>query len=455
MRRPAAVLPGPTVHCRPQSSLLTLSGILSLVVLLGACGRDGFLGQTAYVSTSPPVVQSMQGCLNPAVFASSGHLISGDVAPLPAPQRMAPSVGNVTRRPVRVIQDPFPMFGGLAVDPVNDRVVVADQNTFHLFVYDRKVVPNGVVKPLTAVGGDKTKITFIAGVAVDPANQEMYTVNNDIMDNVVVFKYSQDGDVSPLRELSVDHGSWGVAVDGENGELAVTTQHTNKLAFYRRGAEGEEPSRRVIQGPNTGMADPHGVFIDSENDEVVVSNHGSWHRVEAPGQSEERANRLSIAPLRPSTGRFLPPSLTTYSRTAQGNAAPLRTIQGDKTGMDLPMSVFVDHVHDEIVVANDGRHSILFFDRDANGNVAPIRSIGGPATRLRNPTGVSVDLVNNEVWVSNWGNRTITVYPRNAKGNVAPVKILSAAPPDEPMAGLGNNGAIAYDPVREELLVPN
>ena len=46
--------------------------------------------------------------------------------------------------------------------------------------------------------------------------------------------------------------------------------------------------------------------------------------------------------------------MTVYARTASGNAAPLRTIQGAATGLSGPISVAVDLDHDELAVANGG-----------------------------------------------------------------------------------------------------
>jgi hypothetical protein len=40
-------------------------------------------------------------------------------------------------------------------------------------------------------------------------------------------------------------------------------------------------------------------------------------------------------------------------------------------------------------------------------------------------------------------------------GNAAPLRILRGAPDDTPAPGSGNPGGIAYDPTREQILVPN
>ena len=364
------------------------------------------------------------------------------------------------RAPIRVVQDPYSVFTNIAVDPENDEVLVSDENRFNLLVYHRAINQSGIAEPLRRLGGGKTKIEFVCGVALDPVNREMYTVNNDTMDNMLVFSYQQQGDVEPLRELKVDHGAWGVGLDLDNGEVAITIQHINKVAIYRRGAQGEEAPLRIMQGPKTGLADPHGVSIDPDHNEIFVANQGSWHEELAdagPRVVEDRATTrgLNSRPLPPSTGRYFPPSITVYSRTANGDVAPLRTIQGPRTRLNLPAGLYLDPERDEIAVANDGGDSLLIFSRLAEGNAEPLRVIKGPATGLKNPTGVYVDIKHDEIWASNWGNHTATVYSRTAQGNTAPLRTIRSAPANAPLPGIGNPGSVTYDPVREQILVPN
>jgi len=108
-----------------------------------------------------------------------------------------------------------------------------------------------------------------------------------------------------------------------------------------------------------------------------------------------------------------------------------------------------------LAVANAGDSSILFFDRSASGNTAPVRVIQGPATGIEGPSGVYVDSKRNELWVTNWNSHTATIYPSNASGNVAPKRVLRSAPKGAPVTGFGNPGGIVYDAKRDEMLVPN
>ncbi len=109
----------------------------------------------------------------------------------------------------------------------------------------------------------------------------------------------------------------------------------------------------------------------------------------------------------------------------------------------------------EIVVADGSpTNTLLFFDRNANGDVQPLRIIKGPHTGLSNPTGVFVDEVHNEVLVANWGNHTVTVYPRGAEGDARPLRVISPTT-SQVAAGIGNPGAIYVDPERDEIGVVN
>lgn len=371
--------------------------------------------------------------------------------------------------PIRVLRDSFSTMAGIAVDAENDEVHISDENRSSLMTF-RRTDDTGSRQgePIRQIMGPRTSLEFICGIAVDPRTREVYGVNNDVADNMVVFGPNQTGDSPPLRELKVDHGAWGVALDDVNEEVAITIEHINKVAVYKRTAIGAELPLRMIQGPRTGLADPHGIFIDSKNGEIYVVNIGAWHMVRT-GETEQNgvpdwwrafdaASKVQNAPqssLLPSTGRYYLPSITVYPRTSNGDVPPRRTIQGDRTQLNNPLGIFIDSQNDEVAVANDGGDSILVFSTSANGNVAPLRVLKGTDTGIKFPSGVWVDTKNNELWVTNWGNHSATVYPRTAQGNVKPLRVIRSAPEGTPLNGMGNPSAMVYDAARDELLIPN
>jgi DNA-binding beta-propeller fold protein YncE len=157
----------------------------------------------------------------------------------------------------------------------------------------------------------------------------------------------------------------------------------------------------------------------------------------------------------PGSGEYVEPSITVYSRTASGDAAPVAVIQGPKTRLNWPAGMAVVPERGELFVANDTGHSILVFRETDRGDVAPIRVIEGPRTSIKNPIGVAVDVKNGELWVANFGNHAGTVYPLDADGDTPPLRTIRAAPLGKEALGIGNPGAVALDSKRDELLVPN
>ena len=369
------------------------------------------------------------------------------------------------RAPVRMVQDPYPTFNGIAMDSDRGEVIMADDNRSSLLAYDVEFEPSDkITEERREISGPKTHLGYTCTLAISPEHNEIYTVDNDWKDNMTVYPLDAKGEAAPIRELNVDHGAWGIFLDRKNDEMFVTTEHVSKISVYRRTANGDDDSLRYIQGPKTGLADPHGIYVDSESNEIFVTNHGHWRETK-PGEggtlfwgkrATVRGTRAGGTPPAPSTGKFLPPSITIYSRTASGDVAPLRTIQGPNTKLNWPLGIYLDPVNGQLVVANSGDNSILFFDKNANGDVAPVRVIKGLATAIDGPSGVLADAKRNELWVTSWNTHIATVYPLNAQGNVVPTRVIRSAPQGTPAtAGLGNPGAVAYDPKRKEILVPN
>lgn len=347
----------------------------------------------------------------------------------------------------RCISDPYPAFNGVAVDPQNNIVALSDTNRKSILMYERSAASKalGETTPIRRIMGPKTLIGFVAGIALDAKSREVLTVNNDIEDTLMVFSYDAEGNLTPSRLLAVPHQSWGLALNRSKEEIAVTVQSLDAVVFYRRDANGIDPPLRSIIGKGTGLADPHGLYVDEKNNEIVVASHGNW------GEGDVSVGNLGAV----EGGQFQPPSIAIFSEAAQGNAKPLRDIAGARTKLNWPMGVAADPIHDEIAVANNGDDSVLFFRRTDSGDVAPVRVIRGNRTGISNPMGVAVDAKNNEIWVANFGGHSAVVFDLNSNGNVTPKRILRNAPAGTVTVGFGNPMAVAYDTRRGEILVPN
>ena len=428
------------------------------------------MGQPQLVAISPLPEMDGEMCeWEPASFSPIALQEQERTARAAAPARSEAEQGKQpeieTRKPVRTIHDPYAAYSSVAVDPIHNEVVLTDENLFNILVYDRTANTPPTAKmtePKRMIGGLNTKIEFQCGLYIDPVNGDIFAVNNDTVDRLVIFNRQAKGDVAPTREIHTPHGTFGIAVDEQAEELFLTIQHDSALVVYKKYAKNEDSPLRLLQGDRTKLADPHGIAVDAKNKLMFVANHGAVHSVDAntKGASSNRRNGKANWPLErafavPGSGRNTPPAITVYAHDATGDTPPLRVISGPNTQMNWPSGLAVDSERGELYVANDMGDSILVFDISAEGDVAPKRVLKGPATMIRNPTGVFLDAKNDEVWAANFGNHTATVFKRTASGNTAPLRVIRSGPVKEPSLGIGNPHPIAYDSKREEILVPN
>ncbi len=356
--------------------------------------------------------------------------------------------GNLA--PTAAVMDPWPTFDGMAVDGENGVVAMSDENRHGILIYDRTMGSDSpkVTEPKGRVIGPSVRLGFVAGVAVNPKKREILVTNND-GGGLEVFPYGANGDTKPLRSLVVPHQSWGLSLDVEHQELAVTSQQYQGISIFSADDAGVVRPKRTIRGMDTLLEDPHGVFLDDTRDEVFAANHGNWTEMKSYAGDEPAFPGKYIP------GRFQPSSIRVYKASASGNVPPIRTIQGRKTQLAWPMGITLDKPRNELLVANYGSSSILIFNAGAEGDAAPVRSIGGPHTGIVGPVAVGVDTKDNEIWVANYGDHSAVVFDRAASGDVAPKRTVRNAPKGTPTTGFTNAASAAYDPIRQELLVPN
>src|SRR5438132_12690585 len=295
----------------------------------------------------------------------------------------------LSTRPIRVVSDSAPVLSGIAIDMQRDEVFMTNDKESaspSVMVYPSQFQSTDrVMEPKRRVAGPKTNLALPCGVAVSPEFQEMFAVSGDGQD-INVFPLTAEGNSAPAREIHVPHASGGVSFDIKHDEIYITTERPNRMIVYSRKALLDDDPLRIIQGPNTSLADPHGIYVDADRNEILVTNHGNWRKTRTGeafalhGDSKFAFMRGSfshpgpVEPLGPSSGKFMPPSIMVFSRTANGDAGPLRTIQGPRTRLNIAVGISRDPETGEIVVANSGAHSILFFAPNANGDVAPLRA---------------------------------------------------------------------------------
>ena len=361
------------------------------------------------------------------------------------------------REPLRVIKDPYPTYSAVAVDTTNNELVLQDENLFQIMAYDRmtNTPPTAAMsEPKRVIGGHQTNMEFNCALYIDPVNGDIYSVNNDTLNTLTIFSREVRGDMPPTRQLETPHGTYGIAVDEGAKEMFLTVQHASSIVVYNKYAQGEDKPLRTLVGNKTGLADPHGIALDTKSGLIFVANYGNYAAY-SEGRENSGEGGTGGEGRVLGSGKFFPPSITIYPIKATGDVAPLRTIAGPKTQLNWPAHMYVDEDTGLLYIANDGGDSVLVFKVTDGGDVAPTRALKGPRSGIKNPTGVSIDKKHNELIVANMGNHQATVYPLNATGDVPPSRVIRAAPPDQPALQIGNPGAVAYDTKRNEILVPN
>ena len=280
--------------------------------------------------------------------------------------RSGPDVAK--RQPVSTLRDPRNAFSGLVVDPIRNEVIMAEENNFSILVYDRmeNTPPRAAMsEPKRMIQGENTFLEYACGVYVDPATGDIYGINNDTLNWMTVFDRNAKGNVAPNRKLATPHTTFGIVADEETQELLMTIQDDHAVVTFKKTAKDQDAPVRLLQGPKTQMADPHGIALDPKTGLIYVTNWGTLRSAivrACPMASTENPTGPSGAT---TTFRvpekFEPPSITVYRKDAQGDVAPLRVIQGPKTLMNWPTSIAVHPDRGEFFVANDTADTVTVY----------------------------------------------------------------------------------------------
>ena len=332
--------------------------------------------------------------------------------------------------------------GGLCVNPLSD--------IYHC----------GAV--LDCANSASTGLSLPNSVQVDTTNNNLI-VGNYSTGSISVFPRTWNGTYtsSPTRTISgaattLSKGTNSLYIDTVNNEIGSCNSIAPAIAIFARTANGNTAPLRNISGALTGLVTPEQIAVDTVNNEIVEGdlNGGGVGVVNV----FSRTANGNIAPLRTITmgaNSFLAGvyvdtfnneigvndngnnRIVVYSRTASGTATPLRTINLDVLAQGpYPYNLYVDTINNEVGLVSDPfpvnfSGQINIYPRTANGTIAPIRTIQGFASGLEGPQGITVDTVHDEIIVTDNGldidgNGLVSVFPRRSNGNVAPLRTISS-----------------------------
>lgn len=222
-----------------------------------------------------------------------------------------------------------------------------------------------------------------------------------------------------------------IRYDPVNDELWVGQPFAGAILVFRGGANGEEAPIRVIQGPKTQLEGPDRLEVDWVNNEIYVPEYGN--------------------------------AILVYSRTANGDVAPLRKIQGKQTQLKSVRSLSVDTIRNLLVAGTQARGPkgeqygvLLTYDRKGDGDIAPLRVIEGEKTEIVRITQTAIYEPKGWILAAQAGTHEalhpddgfIGVWHVNDSGDVAPRWKLTG-----PKSTLIKPRGVALNPKNKEIVV--
>lgn len=318
---------------------------------------------------------------------------------------------------------------------------------------------------------------------------------------------------APLRTVRDPNPSFSaVAVDDAHDEIALEDENNDQIAIYGRldntpaQAALTEP-KRVIGGSHTRVTENCGLYIDPFSGDIYSINGDQDNYMTVfsrdkkgnadPDRTVNTPHRgFAIAVDEGAKELFLtiehPPAVVVYPKEVNGNQAPLRILEGDKTqlaevhglALDIknqlmyvvnqgptssntpdggwerdvkPGASTVEWTNDDVrwkyLVPGSGRvspPSITVYALKASGDTAPVRVIKGPLTQLDWPVHISLDADRQELYVANSVADDILVFRATDNGNVAPIRVLKGA-----HTGIVKPHGVFVDTKNNEVVVAN
>lgn len=318
---------------------------------------------------------------------------------------------------------------------------------------------------------------------------------------------------APVRRLEDPNSSFSaVAVDIARDEIVLSDENLGQIVVYNRldntppQAARTEP-KRVIGGSRTKINLNCGTYVDPFSGDIYSVNGDTenWMTVFSRQKSGNVAPDRTLAAPHRAFGVAVdedakelylsiehPPAVVVYPKDAQGDAVPLRILEGDKTQLADVHGMALDSKNQLLYVVNQGATvssaddeywardvkqgatsvtwtpsgdqwrttipgsgvfrlpSITVYPLKAGGDTPPVRAIQGPLTQLDWPTHIALDIEHNELFVANSVTDSILVFHATDNGNVAPFRVLKG-----PHTGLKTPHGVFLDAKNNELVVAN
>jgi len=136
----------------------------------------------------------------------------------------------------------------------------------------------GDVAPKRVIQGPLSQIDWPMGIAVDEVNNEIVVANNGDS-SVLVFPRTANGDQQPRRVIRGPatgiKGPMGVSIAKD--ELWVANFGTHSALVFPRLAAGNVAPRRIVRNApagkeSSGFGNPYAVAYDTKRKEILVPN---------------------------------------------------------------------------------------------------------------------------------------------------------------------------------------
>lgn len=277
--------------------------------------------------------------------------------------------------------------------------------------------------------------------APPPAASPGIYVINFMGDKILVFSANATGNASPSRVIEGNDtglNSPNCAAFDSKGNMYVLNSFGNSVTVYAPGASGDARPIRTISGDNTGLdVGTTCLAVDGAGNIYVSESYSSYTETTSSGVSATTPGHSKIL---------------VFAADANGDVKSIRKIAGSATRIDSAKGLAVDTAGN-LYVANTGAQAngkdhgmrVLIYPPGANGNVAPIRTLEGPDTGLDTSSFLGFDGVGN-LYIANLGQSTglvtVTVYRPGATGDARPIRTFRGPQ----INGVGNIGnALAVD----------